>query len=85
MKQITIDCSAISDSAQLHDLLAQELDFPDWYGRNLDALYDCLTELEDEVELVLTGWDPSFDRREDFEAVFADAAADNPALTVQLE
>lgn len=85
MKQIIIDCRTVSDSAQLHDLLARELDFPDWYGRNLDALYDCLTELEDEVELVLTDWDPSFDRREDFEAVFADAATDNPALTVLIQ
>lgn len=25
--------------------LAQVLDFPDWYGRNLDALKDCLTDL----------------------------------------
>ncbi len=25
--------------------LGQVLDFPDWYGRNLDALKDCLTDL----------------------------------------
>lgn len=26
-----------------HDHLAQQLAFPGWYGRNLDALYDLLT------------------------------------------
>lgn len=27
----------------LHDVLKDKLDFPDYYGRNLDALWDCLT------------------------------------------
>ncbi|HMW17466.1 MAG TPA: barstar family protein [Accumulibacter sp.] len=27
------------------DQLDQVLDFPDWYGRNLDAFKDCLTDL----------------------------------------
>jgi RNAse (barnase) inhibitor barstar len=35
-----------------HDYLMQALDLPDYYGRNLDALYDCLTEMECEIELV---------------------------------
>ena len=35
-----------------HDYLAEALDFPDYYGKNLDALYDCLTEISCEIELV---------------------------------
>ncbi|PRX47237.1 barstar (barnase inhibitor) [Prauserella shujinwangii] len=27
------------------DAIAAALSFPDWFGRNLDALYDCLTDL----------------------------------------
>lgn len=27
----------------LHDALSKALDFPNYYGRNLDALWDCLT------------------------------------------
>ncbi|GAK79569.1 hypothetical protein B4073_2620 [Bacillus subtilis] len=27
----------------LHDVLKDKLDFPDYYGGNLDALWDCLT------------------------------------------
>ena len=27
----------------LHGIIKKELEFPDWYGRNLDALWDLLT------------------------------------------
>ena len=35
-----------------HDYLMRALNLPDYYGRNLDALYDCLTEIECDIELV---------------------------------
>ncbi|MDD6345358.1 MAG: barstar family protein [Oscillospiraceae bacterium] len=31
---------------ELHEELAQKLGFPEYYGKNLDALYDCLSEME---------------------------------------
>ena len=34
----------IPDRAALHDALVKQLQFPAHYGRNLDALYDLLTE-----------------------------------------
>ena len=33
----------IATPESLHDALARALEFPDYYGRNLDALWDCLT------------------------------------------
>ena len=70
-----IDCSAISDAKQLHQCLARFLNFPDWYGHNLDALYDCLTELPSPTQLSFSG----------FEAVLEDAQLDCPELTVRFE
>ncbi len=29
----------------LHDYLARKLDFPEYYGKNLSALADCLSEI----------------------------------------
>ena len=35
-----------------HDYLKEALNFPDYYGKNLDALYDCLTEMSCEIDLI---------------------------------
>ena len=35
-----------------HDYLMEALNFPDYYGKNLDALYDCLCEISCEIELI---------------------------------
>lgn len=53
MKEIILDCAEIADKAQLHKLIAEGLQFPDWYGGNLDALYDCLTGVFDETHIIL--------------------------------
>lgn len=45
MKSVIINCENLYQRKQAHEYLAQMLDFPDYYGKNLDALYDCLTEL----------------------------------------
>ncbi len=39
-----IDLRGVITREDLHDALAKELRLPDYYGRNLDALYDILTE-----------------------------------------
>jgi hypothetical protein len=30
----------------MHSAIASQLDIPDYYGNDLDALYDCLSDLE---------------------------------------
>ncbi len=44
-KRITIDFRKISDISDLHDKLDDELGFPDFYGRNIHALIDCLQSM----------------------------------------
>lgn len=39
-----LDFSNIKDKTELHAYLKRELQLPDYYGNNLDALYDCLSE-----------------------------------------
>lgn len=47
MKQITLDGALLSDASQIHDYLKERLQFSEHYGKNLDALYDALTDLHD--------------------------------------
>lgn len=51
MKEITINCANVSSMAGMHDILARELRFPGWYGRNLDALHDMLTVICEETHI----------------------------------
>lgn len=39
-----IDLKNVTTKEALQDVLVKELPLPDYYGRNLDALYDVLTE-----------------------------------------
>ncbi|KHD35862.1 barnase inhibitor [Clostridium acetobutylicum] len=43
MKIVTIDGKEFKDKENLHRILKKELNFPEYYGKNLDALWDCLT------------------------------------------
>ena len=40
-----VDLSEVKDYIEIHEVLKRDLDFPDYYGGNLDALWDCLTDM----------------------------------------
>lgn len=55
MKKRILDLRTCADRETLYDRIAVSFDFPDYFGRNLDALFDCLTDLSEDtcVALVL--------------------------------
>ncbi len=57
MKEITIDCRGFVPRSDLHKAFADALSFPDWYGNNLDALYDQLTSIGEQTVIHLLHWD----------------------------
>ena len=59
---ITINCDAIESMREFHEIMAREFHFPDWYGKNLDALYDCLTDITEPCTLTFTNVLPWFER-----------------------
>lgn len=52
MEEKIIDCCTVRTREDLHKLLRESLGFPEWYGNNLDALYDCLTDCTGKVRIL---------------------------------
>ena len=52
MKIVLIDGNKVKTQKKLQAEFKKSLDFPDWYGENLDALYDMLTWITDEIGVI---------------------------------
>ncbi len=57
MKTICIDGCQVTSRSQAHAYLKTQLQLPDYYGRNLDALYDCLLDIGEQTQLTILHWD----------------------------
>ena len=84
MKSLTLDKNTLSDKEILHPLLARELSFPDWYGSNLDALFDCLTALTEEIFIILSDTDPLPHYAQRVVKVLQAAAKENSRIHLQI-
>ena len=82
--KLILNGAYFGNARQIHNFLANQLHFPEWYGGNLDALYDCLTDLVDDTELVLRNW-PHDGEIGKFSLVFCDASRENQHLKVTIE
>ncbi len=84
-----LDCSHITTKAILHNTLSEVLDLPSWYGKNLDALYDCLMDLERETQLRVFHFDALQEGLEEYAESFLDVLSDaseyNPNFTFVME
>ena len=78
--EVTLDLTRLTDRVHAHLYLQEQFDFPDWYGKNLDALYDCLTEYPP-CRIVLANGHVTCDGcAPAILDTIRDAAAENPAL-----
>lgn len=51
--KVTLDAAKLVRKGPAHDYLAESFDFPEYYGRNLDALYDCISDISDlQIEII---------------------------------
>ena len=84
---IILNSENLAQRKQAHQYLAQMLNFPDYYGKNLDALFDCLTEFGDCTLILEGGADLS--RNGGYGAkvlkVLEEAALANPRLKLEIQ
>ncbi len=87
METVKLDGARLCRREEAMELLGGALALPEWWGRNLDALHDCLTDLGRPVRLELSGRGAmegtGFGRL--LLRAMEDAAAENPRLELALE
>ena len=79
---VLCDFVRLGTADAIYDHLQAELSFPAYFGRNLDALHDCLTDISVPTRLVLTGASSPYAKR--FLPVIQDAAKQNRNLSVEM-
>ncbi len=88
MRKIILDIDKMYSIPALHKYLHRALELPTYYGANLDALYDCLTDIAEPTELVVPNAIQNDDKLGWYGAQLVkcmqDAAAENDSLTVTL-
>ncbi len=86
MKKVILNARELDGMRGVHEAFREALELPDYYGYNLDALYDCLTDAGEEITVEIP--DPLGLSRElgkrygRLMAVLEDAAEENPRLRV---
>ena len=89
MKEYVLKGSAVTCRKDFHREIAALMNFPDWYGKNLDALKDVLTDIGEETCLTLTETEQMKEQLGTYYRsvlrVFKDAAEENASFTWKLE
>ncbi|HHU52761.1 MAG TPA: barstar family protein [Clostridiaceae bacterium] len=88
MRLIFLDFINIEDKISLHDYLIEKFNLPDYYGRNLDALWDCLMEISDYTLIEMQNIFALYGKLGDYSAKFLktldDAALENSYIWLKV-
>ena len=85
MKKAVVDLTGSKSLYDMHHRFAAALEFPDYYGHNLDALFDCLTDIRRPTTIRLAGFSRLGDWKQGFINVFEDCSLENPHVEILLD
>ena len=84
MKRYKVDLRNVYTRESLHKVLRDSLRLPDYYGMNLDALMDCLTDMRTDSRIEFIGLSALMDNLMEYGERFMNtlhlAAFENPHL-----
>lgn len=85
---VELDCRMMPDRGASHDYLAEKFEFPGYYGRNLDALFDLLSTYEKDAQIIVRAPELLEENLgtygKNILKTLEDAARENPKLTLQI-
>lgn len=88
MNKIILDGAKMTEKAAAHEYIAEVMSFPEWYGSNLDALWDMLSTC-DGGEIVLVNAAAMLTALKTYGcrllSCFFAAAAENPRIVFTVE
>ena len=86
MREIILDARELSERERAQEYLKESFGFPDYYGKNLDALHDMLGEVK-KIKIIFENPD-AFDEKYGYPKrvlnVFRDASDENPGIVLEL-
>ncbi len=86
---IEVDFSECRYLGEIHKVLKQQLDFPDYYGENLSALWDCLRYYSfEDTKIIVKGISELPSELKEYMnriiEVFDDVHTENPAIIFEI-
>lgn len=84
MKKVILDGNMMTSRQETHEYIKKKMKFPDYYGNNLDALADCLSEIGKKTTVTLINTDKMKENlgvyHKGFIRVFTELSEDNENL-----
>ena len=78
MKSVILDAKKMLKKEKMHEYFAKKFDLPEYYGKNLDALFDCLCEINEPTLIKLKNEDAlQGDTKESLIRLFHDVCNEN--------
>ena len=87
MKTIILECSKYKNMDDFYNDIALQMNFPEYFGKNYDALKDCLSEVSEALCIALADCDAFAERAgvvkvSVLKRVLFDASRENPKIRV---
>ncbi|WP_461205005.1 barstar family protein [Clostridium sp. DL1XJH146] len=89
MEEIILDCTMMTSIEATHQYIKEKLSFPNYYGCNLDALWDILSTISNPLKITITN--PKSiqinlgDYSEKLITVFIEASNENENILLDME
>ena len=85
MKSVILDAKKMLEKENMHEYFAKKFDLPEYYGKNLDALFDCLCEINEPTLIKLKNEDAlQGDTKESLIRLFHDVCNENELVKFEL-